>query len=319
MSTQRTAAVIFLGVVLSILAGCIPATKMKLNLAERNETTYKVVLQSSKDYAFVQPSINKTKERHTVSQIETVFTQKIESVDQQGNAIADITIKELRYSMEEPQGKTMDFNSTAEGSSSNPLFAFIGQSYKIKITPNGKIGIVDAKAARESGESGFAQKFAEKLFSDEDIAKRHQVLALMDAGQALYKKGDKWSTVAASPPGMLRQKSFEKVYTLTDIKEQKGSKIAIIDMNAVPSSKRAENMSEEDKVKANFFANNFDEKDNYSGKMVFNLTTSEIESYQETLKAEWFVAELPEKRKSDKGPDQLTIGFSSLYSIEKVN
>ena len=57
--------------------------------------------------------------------------------------------------------------------------------------------------------------------------------------------------LAASPAGMLRQKSFEKVYTLTDIKEQKGSKIAIVDMNAVPSSKRADNM-QEDEAKAAF-------------------------------------------------------------------
>ena len=318
MSTQRTAVVIFLGVVLSILAGCIPATEVKLNLAERTETVYKVALQSSKDYAFVQPSINKTKERHTVSRIEMVFAQKIESVDQEGNATADITIKEFKYLSEDPQGKALDFNSTAEGSSSDPLFALVGQSYKIKITPNGKVEIVDAKAARESVKGGFAQKFAERLLSDEDIAKRHQVLALMDASQALYKKGDKWSTVTAAPSGMLRQRSFEKVYTLTDIKEQKDGKIAVIDMNAVPSSKRAENM-QEDEVKANFFANNFEEKDSYNGKMVLNLTTGEIDSYQETLKAEWFVAESPEKQKSDKGPDQLTIGFSSLYSIEKVN
>jgi hypothetical protein len=318
MSTQKAAAVIFLGVVLSILAGCMPATEVKLNLAERSETVYKVVLQSSKDYAFVQPSINKTKERHTVSRVEVVFAQKIESVDQQGNATANITIKELKYLSKDPQGKAMDFNSTAEGSKSDPLFAVIGQSYKIKITPNGKVGIVDAKAARESVKSGFAREFAEKLFSDEDIARRHQVLALMDAGQALHKKGDKWSTVTVAPSGMLRQKSFEKVYTLTDIKEQKGSKIAIIDMNAVPSSKRAENMAE-DEAKAAFFAKNFDEKDNYSGKMIFNLTTGEIDSYREALKAEWFVAELPEKQRGDKGPDNLTIGFSSLYSIEKVD
>jgi hypothetical protein len=319
MSTQKTVTVILLGVVLSILAGCIPAAELKLNLTERAETVYKVVLQSSKDYEFVQPSINKTKERHTISHVETVFAQKIESIDKEGNATANITIKELRYSMEEPQGKTMDFNSIAEGSSSDPLYSVIGQSYKIKITPDGKVGIVDSKTARESGKDGFAKQFTERFFSDEDIAKRHQVFALMDAGKALYKKGDKWSTVTASPPGMLRQRSFDKVYTLTDIRDEGGNKVAVIDMNAVPSSKRAENMSKKEEVEAEFFTNNFEEKDTYDGRMILNLTTGEIDSYRETLRAEWFVAELPEKQKSDKGPDHLKIGFSSLYSIEKVD
>jgi hypothetical protein len=123
--------------------------------------------------------------------------------------------------------------------------------------------------------------------------------------------------ITSSPGGMLRSKSFEKIYTLTDIKVQNGNKIAIIDMNAVPSSKRAAGMTEED-PKVSFFASNFEEKDNYTGKMVFNLTTGEIDSYQELLKAEWVAVELPEEQKSDKGPDQLTMGFSQLYSIEKI-
>jgi len=67
-----------------------------------------------------------------------------------------------------------------------------------------------------------------------------------------------------------------------------------------------------------FFANMFEEKDNYTGNMVLNLTTGEIESYQELLKAEWTAAESQEEQKSDKGPDQLMMGFSNLYSIEKV-
>jgi hypothetical protein len=338
--------IVFLGVVLSVLAGCVPTTGMKLNLAPQSETDYKVVLETGKDYSFVQPSINKTKERHSVGRVEMVFAQKVESVDQKGDAIADITIKELKYLSEDPQGKTLDFNSTAEGSKSDPLFALIGQSYKIKIAPDGKVEVIDAGAAREViKQEGSAKKFADRLFSNEEVEKRHQVLALFDANQCLCekdkernakavssnkkpsksvnkrqcKKGDSWSMVSASPAGMLTPKSFEKVYTLTDIKEQNGQKIAIVTMNAEPSSKRAANLSPEE-TKAQFFAKMFEEKDNYTGKMVLNLTTGEINSYQELLKAEWLAVESPkEQQKSDKDPDQLIMGFWSLYSIEKVD
>jgi hypothetical protein len=334
-----------LGVILSVLAGCVPTAEMKLNLAPQSETVYRVVLETGKDYAFVQPSINKTKERHTVGRAELVFAQRIESVDQQGNATADITIKELKYLSEDPQGKTLDFDSTLEGSKSDPLFALIGQSYKIKIEPDGKVEVIDAGAAREViKQEGSAKKFADRLFSNEEVEKRHQVLALFDANQCLCekdkernakavssnkklsksvnkrqcKKGDSWSMVAASPGGMLTPKSFEKIYTLTDIKEQKGEKIAVVAMSAAPSSKRTADVPEKEAA-ASFFAKMFEEKDEYSGKMVLNLTTGEIDSYQELLKAEWLAAESSEEQKSDKGPDELKMGFWSLYSIEKVS
>jgi hypothetical protein len=272
-----------------------------------------------------------------------VFAQKIENVDQQG-AIADITIKELKYLSEDPQGKTLDFNNTAASGESDPLYGLIGQSYKIKITPDGKVEVVDAKAARGviQGE-GSARNLADRLLGDEEIQKRHQILALFDANQCLCekdkernakavssnnepsksvnkgqcKKGDSWSMVAASPTGMLMPKSFEKVYTLTDIKKQNRRKIAIVDMNAVPSSKRVGGLSPEE-TKAQFFTKMFEEKDNYTGKMVLDLTSGEIESYQELLKSEWFAVEPPQEQKSEN-PDQLTMGYWNLYSIEKVS
>lgn len=318
MRTRMMLSVVFLGVVLSVLAGCVPTAEMKLNLSPERETVYKVVMETGKDYAFVQPSVNKTKERRTVGRLEMVFSQKVESADQQG-AVADITIKELRYLSEDSKGQVIDFDSTAEAGKSDPLFALVGQSYKIKIASNGSVEVIDVGAAREAiKEESSAKKIANRLFSDEEIAKRHQVLALIDVKKTLCKKGDTWSTVAASPAGMLKQKSFEKVYTLTDIKKRNGDDVAFVTMNAVPSLKRAATAPEKESA-ASFFANMFDEKDNYTGKMVLNLTTGEIDSYEEVLKAEWVAVEPPEEQKSDKGPDQLTMGFSSLYSIEKVD
>ena len=346
MKTRMILAVIVSGVILSAFAGCVqnkqskeaketkltPEAKKETNLAlfksgkekmmlcfsPQRETNYKVVSESTKDYSFVQPSVNKTKERHTIWRTEMVFAQKIESVDRQGNATADITIKKLKYLSQDPEGKMVDFDSAAESGKSEALFALIGQSYKIKITPDGKVQVIDAKAARQTveGESS-AKKVAGRLLSDDEIVGRHQVLALNDAGKSLAKKGDKWSTLAASPAGMLRPKTFEKVYTLTDIKKENGSNIATVTMEGSPSSKHIPEASEKESV-TSFFANMFDEKDNYNGKVVLNLTTGEIESYQELLKVEWLAVEPLKEKESEKAPDQLTMGFTNLYSIEKT-
>lgn len=326
MKAKKIVSVVLIGVVLFVSAGlqAKPTTQMKLNMQPQSETTYKVISASGKDYSFVQPSVNKTKERHTVGSIEMVFNQKVESVDKKGVAAAVITIKELKYTADGQKDAVLTFDSTSEKAKSDPMFALIGQSYKISIDPNGTVAVIDAKAVRSAIASGFAKKFADKMFSDEEIKNRHQVLALMNADKAGKKcnkmasrKGDKWVTVAASPQGMLKPKTFEKTYTITEIKKQNKERIATVTMTAAPSSKRVGTAGKDD-AGMGMFANMFDEKDSYTGKMVINLTTGQIISYTENLKAEWFAAESADEQKSDKGPDQLTMGFTSLYSIEKV-
>jgi len=319
MNNQKAVAVVISGVILSVLAGCVPNAEMKLNLSPQSQTNYRVVTETGKDYVFVQPSINKTKESHTVGRVEMVFSQSVQAVDANGNATANITIKELKYLSEGAKGARFDFDSTAESDKDNPLSALIGQSYKIKISPDGQVQPLDAQAARSAIKAeNSAKKVAEKLFSDNEVKVRHQVLALMDAGKSVKNKGDKWSSIIGSSKGMLIPKSFEKIYTVADVKTQGSDRIATISMIAMPSSKRAEDMPKEE-PEIGSFAKMFDEKDNYTGKMVINLTNGQIISYQETLKAEWFAAESPEEQKSDKGPDNLTMGFTSSYSIEKVD
>jgi hypothetical protein len=347
MGIRKVVTVVFLGVVLSVLVGWAPTVEMKLNLVPKSETVYKVVTGSAKDYQFVQPSINKTKERHTSGNVEMVFSQKVESVDQQGNATVNITIKQLKYLSKGPEGVKEDFDSQRERDKSNPLAKLVGASYKIKISPRGGIEVLDASAARSilKGDD-LAGTVAAKLFSNEEMARRHQIMALFDAGKCLCekdrqreakaasnkktnskdsknvrnkscKKGYKWSALAASPQGTLSPKTFEKVYTLTNVKEKDGQKIATVEMNAVPSSKRLDDPKKEQAM--NLFSSMFDEKNSYTGKMVINLTTGVIDSYQETYKSEWLAAESGEEQKSDQGPDQLMMGFTQVYSIEKVN
>lgn len=296
--------------------------KLRLNFSPGRQTEYKVVSESTKDYSFVQPSINKTKEQHTLWRMEMVFGQKIESVDKQGVATANITIQKLKYLSQNPEGKILDFNSTAENAKSDPLYALIGQSYKIKLTPEGQAMVIDAAAARQAvkGQAdSSAKKIADLLLTDEEIQKRHRVLALNDAPKGSVKKGDKWSSIAASPPGMLRPKTFEKIYTLNDIEKQNGNEIAKLSMEGVTSSKNVTDSSEKEAV-TNFFANMFDEKDKYTGNTGIDLTAGVIESSKELLKVEWLAVEpLKEQEQAEKKtPDQLTMGFTNLYSIEKV-
>lgn len=310
--------VICVSLLVSLLAGCGPSAELKFSPAPKTTTTYKVVTGQGKDYQFIQPSINKTKERHTGGDVTMVFSQQIESVDAQGNAIANITIKQIKYTSTDSEGKQIGFDSQNPQDKTSQLMKLLGASYKIKFSPKGTVEVVDAKAARAIVTSGADEKTAARLLSDEEIARRHQIMAFFDA-KGTTKKGDKWSSIAASPAGMLKSKTFEKVYTVSDVKEENKQTIATIEMNAVPSSKRAETGATDKDASMGMFANMFEEKDNYTGKMVINLSTGVIKNYEETLKAQWTAAENAEDQKSDKGPDQLTMGFTYKYSIEKID
>lgn len=303
--------------ILSFLSGCQQRVDVALKFQPEGETFYRAVTEAGKDYAFVQPSLNKNTENHTLARVEVAFAQKTESVDKNGVAVLNITVMELKYFFSGPKGKTIDFDSSRQKDKSEPLAGVIGQSYKIKITPSGQVEVVDALAIRSAVKGGSAGKLVQRLFGDDEIQKRHSVLALIDAGKGLHSKGEGWSTLAASPPGMLQAKSYEKQYTLQDVKTSGDQQIAVITMNAVPSSKRAPDMASDSKGMG-FFAKMFEDTDTYKGELLLNLSTGQIVKYEECLKAEWVAAESPEEQKSDKGPDTLTMGFTHLYSIEKI-
>jgi len=304
--------------VLSFLSGCQQRVEVALKFQPEGESSYRAVTESGKDYSFVELSKNKNTENHTLARAEVAFAQKTESIDKDGVAVLNITVTELKYLSSGLKGTIMDFDSSREKDKSEPLAGLIGQSYKIKITPCGRVEVVDAKAIQSAVKGGSASKLAQRLFGDDEIQKRHSVLALIDAGKDLHSKGDSWSTLAASPPGMLQAKSYEKQYMLQNVKTKGYQQIAVITMNAVPSSKRAPDMPSDSKDMG-LFAKMFENSDTYNGELVLNLSTGQIIHYQETLKAEWVAAESPEEQKSDKGPDTLAMGFTHLYSIEKID
>jgi len=304
------------------LGGCHhhqQAAELVLNFQPEGEVLYRVVTETGQDYEFDQPSINKNAKTHTLSRIEVAFVQKTESIAENGSAVANITINGLKYLAGGTKGKTMDFDSSRAKDKSDPLAKLIGLSYKIEITPAGEVKVLNAKAARGKVKAGFAGKVAKTLLSDDEIQKRHSVLALIDAGQGTLAKGDSWSSLTASPKGTLMPKSFEKIYTLTDVKKQGSQDIAVIKMEAVPSSKRVEGAAEDEKgfgALANVFG--IEDTDTYDGELVLNLTTGQIVQYQESFKAEWVAVQSPEEQTSDKGPDTLTMGFSHVYSVELI-
>lgn len=309
------------GVVLSaFLAGCGPEAgltrqaeliqkpDLALKFNKNDITTYRVTTETTQSYKFEQPSLNKIDQKTTSTKVQVEFDQQIESVDPQGNALAVITIKAIKYLSENKSGIVFDFDSDRGADMEMPFAKLIGQSYRLWLSPNGNVKILDVKAARNAVRTGQDAEIAKGLLHDETITKRHRILALPDTGDV-----QTWSRLEPSHPLLLQRKSFEKIYSLEKIENHK----AIVKMNAIPSSepveytmKRSTNME--------YLANIFDTEETYTGRMVLDLATGKVSQFNEKLAATYIAVDPPKAGKEDNDPDTLTMGLLSSVSVEII-
>ena len=117
---------------------------------------------------------------------------------------------------------------------------------------------------------------------------------------------------------MMGVKSYEKIYTLREIKETEGHKIAVIDMKAIPSAE-VESRFRDKQAGANF-PKMFDTNDIFTGTGVVDLTAGRIDSYSENLQANWVAAIPPTLRGMEdvNGPVVLRMSAVRSYNLERV-
>lgn len=320
-----TNSAIFCVCLILIFAGCAPEAEtptkagsiakpvdLKLNLTQGDSVKYKAVTEMVKDFKFVQPSLDKMKEEQTGTWIETIFTQSIDSVDNKQNAVATIKIEAIKFLAKNKGGIQLDFDSSSEKNQGHPLAKLIGKSYKIKISSSGQVSVVDVKDARAVSNDKFVKSFLD----DKSIQLRHQIQALPDPEKSKIQTGQNWSKVTTPPPGMLDPTNFEKTYTLSNM--EKG-KIAHIKMNAVPTSKAAEEKTPKTESGMGIFAKMFDSDNKWDGQLVIDLESGNIQKYNETLISTYVAAEESRVQVEGKGPDTLTMGLTSSSSIEKLD
>jgi len=298
------------------------SAELTLKFESEQTDTYKVVNKFVKDYKFDQRSINKVTEKQTITISEIVFDQKIVETDEQGNAVADITVRQLKYLASSPQGRQVDFDSTKTESAENPLMKVIGKSYKLKIDTRGKvIKVLSAGGIRKAVKKGDESYIVQALFSDDSIKQKHSVQAMPDTGSGRIKIGDTWSRIKTASKQSFEPKTFEKIYILKKIKSQKGKSVAVVEMEAIPTShedKEAIEATELQDDTIGSFRKIFTSSDEYNGSLTLDLDNGTVDRYFERLHSIWIAVEPEETQKSDKGPDMLTMGLTTMHSIEKI-
>jgi len=297
-----------------------PAVLLALKFTPQDSTTYRVVVEADRSVAWEGPLPEKPaafKGGHTGNRIEMTFAQRIQSVDDKGNAVAEIKIEAMKYLSKVRDDVVLDFDSSREKDKDNLLAKLVGQSYTIQTSPAGQVlQVVDANHVRAAVEgSSPGHKTASALLSLAAIKQRHTIPALPPPEKSRLSPGDNWSSIATFSFDMMGSKSYERNYTLKEVKEVDNRQFAIVDMNAVPSSEMAQEPHQEQTT--NPLEKMFDTTETYTGQLRLDLTAGKVEKCLEKLHVEWVIVD--PQAKDDKEPAALRMTATRFYSIEKID
>src|SRR3972149_352074 len=294
---------------------------LTLKFTPQDLTTYKAITEAQRSIKGEGALANDRtfKGGATSNRIETTFTQQIKSVDDKGNAVAEITIKWLKFLSVEKNNTVLDFDSSREPDLNNPLGALIGQSYTIEITPDGQVSkIIDVNQAMAAFKGiSSANETAKQILSHDAIKERHAIPALPACDKNQLHTSDSWSSIKTFSFGMMGSKSFERIYTLKEITDVKNHQIAIIDMNAIPSSEMVEEQHKEQAM--GIFSKMFDSTDTYTGQMQLDLNAGKVKEYFEKLQSEWTAVDPSAGQEGGGEPAALRMTATRLHRIEKID
>ena len=294
--------------------------KIALRPAVGELATYKITTQARRTTKWQGPVPDKAvfDENFNEELVEMVVTQRIRSVDPNGFAVALVTIDGVKCLNSSKNATSVDFDSSRHSDANNPIMKLIGQTYLIGFSPWNNVLAVDElppvmvklkNDGTPSGQAGFS------ILLPEAIMERHGTMQLPEPGQEMLKPGDKWGRIKTFAFGKMGIKSYEKVCTLKEVRDAGGRKIAVIDMNAIPSSevelKYRSQQAEVDVPKM------FDTNDSYTGGGEIDVEAGRIENYHENFQASWVVA-LPAKPGETGEPVVLKMSAFRVYSIERV-
>ncbi len=278
---------------------------------------YEVAITVTKDFKFEQPALGKLRQEETTTQVRMTCDQTIDKINENGWAEATITIRGLACRMVKQNEVQVDYDSSRDSDKQNPLQKLIGQSYKIRLSPDGKAEVADISTLQVNDIPGLEGRLAKRIATEEEIIKRHEVLALPDSPAAVAA-GSSWERIVPSPPGLLSSKSFRKNYTLINVDEKEGAKLATVTMTAGESSVPADSQAAAGGG-LGIFAKMLDNEDEYTGKMVLDLNSGKVQEYNETLISSYIAQEANPKATPEQGPDTLVIRFIQKVERKSVN
>jgi hypothetical protein len=294
--------------------GSSESQSLSLTFVPQETAVYKSTTDVIKDYRFEQPVLGKLTEQQTKNTVVMEYTQDVQRVDESGNATLKITIDQLSVEAINKNEPQLSFDSRNEADKNAPLAKLIGQSYTIRMTPLGKVEVLETQGANAAVTGAYEKKVAQSILDPKSIIGRHEIPGMPSEPATKLKAKRSWKHVVPSPPGLLSPKSYEKVYTVTDVKDN----IAQIQMVGTESAQSATGgLPSAGGMGA--FAKMFDNTDDYTGSMQIHTATGQVVNLEETLISTYLAQEMPENGDPAKGPDTLLMRFTNRIKLEKLN
>lgn len=318
---------------LLMVTGCADSIPLALKFTTQETTTYRLTRQNNRSLKWEGPAASQPKGftgGHSGNQLEMIFTQKIQHVDDKGNAVAQIIIIGLKCVTKVKDKITLDFDSSREEDLNSPLSQLIGQHYTVELTPSGDVSkVIDAEEARSAVEgASLAHRIATNLLSEEVIKDRHAISAMPDVNDCSLHIGESWSRVKDFSFDLMGTKSYEKIYTLEDVrdsfyakfmrilrKDRRDHRIATAFMEAVPSVENAKERYKEQGISG--FSQMFDSTERFTGELKLDLTDGKVVKCCEELLIEWFTV-IPNPDDEER-PPALQMTATRISNIEKMN
>ncbi|MHC4737769.1 MAG: hypothetical protein ACYS9Y_02590 [Planctomycetota bacterium] len=273
-------------------------------------TTYKVIIEWERSVQFDDPEPNRSGSR-----LEMTYFQRIKSVNSKGNATAQITIKELKYTDIEKNAPMVKFDSSLKKDMHNPMAKLIGENYTIEVTPSGEVVDVSDffKAQFAIKSASRAGKAATALVQKDIIKNRHEIVSLPAADKNQLKPNDNWSKLKSFPFGMFGTKSFERTYTLKEVYKVGSQETGIVEMEGLPSTE----LLKEQRNDA--FGDMADNTDTYTGRLKLDLTAGKVKEFREELVSQWVIVSPDSRPGSNEAPEAMIFKSTHLYSLERID
>ena len=295
-----------------------PAVELALKFVPGQGITYKVITELQKSVEWKgTPAARPAKftDGRTGSHVELTFEQRVQQVQDDGNAVLEITIRGVKQSIESVNKVVLDFDSDRPADANSPMMALIGKSYRVKMSPKGQVlEISNVEPVRQAVQGNLPEHHvASRLLSDDEIRNRHEIVALSALKDRLARPGQTWSSIRTFSFDDLGAKTYERVYTLQQV-PQDGGRAAVVEMKAIPSAAMAAQLHQQQA--ANLFARMSDNADSYEGRLVLDLDRGQVREYAEQMQNEWIVADPTSVEKGQ--PAAIRMAARRLYRLEEV-
>jgi hypothetical protein len=278
--------------------------------------TYKAVIDAQKSVGWIGPESAKPagySDGYSGNHIEMTFEQRVEQVQENGNAILAITIKGLKSRNVVQSRPVFEFDSDKPEDQGNPLAALVGKSYRLEISPKGRVAaLLDMESIRQAVKPGSpAHGVAARLLSDEILRDQHEIPPLTALKESQARPGQSWSDLRSFSFGTMGDKSFERVYTFA----QGDGQTAVVEMKGLLSSAMAEELHK--RQSATLPPGLFDDTQKYEGRLVLDAG-GQVREYVEEMQVEWVIADPAAMQEANAQPRALRMGAKRAHRLELV-